>query len=116
MVSCLCPYRDYRHYPAPASAVAASALAVGVRVLVVAAVEHEVLAQVVLAPQHVRLALAAAYARSASADHVVAVVAVAGVLACAAPAQRVELRVAPDHGLSVVRQAGAVAAVVVVCL
>jgi len=114
MASCLCPYQDYRDYRAPASAVAASALAVGARVLVVAAVEPEVLAQVVLVLQHARLALAAAYARSAFADRVAAVVAVA-----VAVARRAVLRVAPDHGLSVVvvvRQAGAVAAVVVVCL
>ena len=110
MVSCLCPYQDYRDYRAPVSAVVvsaavASASAVDVRVSVVAAVEPAVLAPVVLAQLHVHLALALADARSASVVHVAAVAAVA---VFAAVAQRVVLHAAPDRDFLAARQAVAV--------
>ena len=108
MVSCPCPYRDYRDYHALAfAAVVASALAVDARVAVGAAVEPEAPAQAVLEPQHARLALAVAYARSASAGRVV-VVAVAAVVVVGV-AQRDVLHVAPGHDLLAAQHAVVVA-------
>src|SRR5690349_8464675 len=93
MASCLCPFQGYRAPVSPASVVASP-------------VSDSAVAP---AQQHVRLALVPAYARPASV--VRATAAVAGVLACAAPVQRAELHVAPDHDRASARQVAAVAVV-----